>query len=74
MWIPKLGWVNLAENLRFQGRITGARVTKVATWWFVSIQVEMPDGHLVNTNPPVGVDVGINRLATLSDSTVFENQ
>ena len=74
MWIPKLGWVNLAENLRFQGKITGARVTKVASWWFVSIQVELPDGRPVNTNPPVGVDVGINRLATLSDSTVFENQ
>jgi len=72
--IPKLGRVNMAECLRFRGKILGARVTKVAAWWFVSIQVQLPDTHPVNTNPPVGVDVGINRLATLSDGREFENQ
>src|ERR1700756_5343898 len=30
LWIPKLGWVNMAENFRFQGKITGARITKTA--------------------------------------------
>jgi putative transposase len=30
IWIPKLGWVNMAENLRFQGKVTGARITKTA--------------------------------------------
>jgi putative transposase len=72
--IPKLGRVNMAECLRFRGKILGARVTKVAAWWFVSIQVELPDEHLVNTNPAVGVDVGVNRLVTLSDDGRFENQ
>src|SRR5215472_15348195 len=43
LWIPKLGWVNMAENLRFRGKVTGARVTKTADWWFVSIGVELPD-------------------------------
>jgi putative transposase len=32
IWIPKLGWVNMAENLRLQGRVTGARITKTAEW------------------------------------------
>jgi transposase len=28
----------------------------------------------LNTSPPVGVDVGLNRLATLSDGRRYENQ
>jgi putative transposase len=72
--IPKLGRVNMAEKLRLCGKILGARITKTASWWFVAIQVEVPDQPVSNTNPTVGIDVGINRLATLSDGRRFENQ
>src|SRR5258708_29217030 len=34
----------------------------------------MPDVVLENHCPPVGIDVGINRLATLSDGRQYENQ
>ncbi|GHO73003.1 transposase [Ktedonobacter sp. SOSP1-85] len=74
MWIPKLGWVNLAEKLRFVGRVKGARITKTADWWFVSIQVEIPDPIPVNKPAAVGIDVGLNRLATLSTGEEVENQ
>jgi IS605 OrfB family transposase len=74
MWIPKLGWVNIAENLRFVGKVTGARITKTASWWFVSIQVEIPDAVLANKPAAVGIDVGLNRLATLSTGEGIENQ
>jgi putative transposase len=74
IWIPKLGWVNLAENLRLKGKVSGARVTKTADWWFVSIQVEMPDEQPDPHRCAVGMDVGLNRLATLSTSEGFENQ
>jgi IS605 OrfB family transposase len=74
IWIPKLGWVNLAENLRFQGKITGARITKASDWWFVSIQVELPDELPVQKSAAVGIDVGLNRLATLSTGEEVENQ
>jgi putative transposase len=36
LWIPKLGWVNMAENLRFKGKGRGARITKTAGWWDVA--------------------------------------
>jgi putative transposase len=74
IWIPKLGWVNLAENLRFQGKVTGARITRQADWWFVSIQVEIPDTIPVKKPAAVGIDVGLNRLATLSTGEEVENQ
>jgi transposase len=72
--VPKLGRVNMAESLRFTGKILSARISKQASWWWVSITVEMPDEIPLNTSPPVGVDVGLNRLATLSDGRKFENQ
>jgi len=74
IWIPKLGWVNMAENLRFQGKVTGARITKTAEWWFVSLSVDMPDETRNRRTAAVGIDVGLNRLATLSTGQGCENQ
>jgi putative transposase len=74
IWVPKLGWVNMAENLRFKGHVTGARITKTADWWFVSIQVEIPDAVPVKRPAAVGIDVGVSRLATLSTGEGVENQ
>jgi putative transposase len=74
IWVPKLGWVNMTENLRFTGKVTGARITKTADWWFVSIQVEIPDAVAVKRPAAVGIDVGLNRLATLSTGEGVENQ
>jgi putative transposase len=36
--------------------------------------VEIPEEVPLNTHPPVGVDVGLNRLATLSDGRRYEYQ
>lgn len=41
LYVPKLGWVNMAEALRFEGKIMGAVVSKDAGRWTVSISVEM---------------------------------
>jgi putative transposase len=40
--IPNLGYVRMAEELRFDGKIMGAVVSRKADRWFVAIQVEMP--------------------------------
>ena len=74
VWIPKLGWVNMSENLRFQGKVTGARVTRTADWWFISMTVEVPDATPESKKAAVGIDVGLNRLATLSTGEEYENQ
>lgn len=74
--IPKLGWVNMTEELRFTGKIMSATISKTAGKWFVSISVEVPDAPKCSDNQvhsSVGVDLGIKTLATLSDGTVFEN-
>lgn len=72
--VPKLGLVNMAEKLRFAGKILSAYITRTADWWFVSITVDLPDAKQIPPSGQVGIDLGINRLATLSDGSVFENQ
>jgi putative transposase len=74
IWIPKLGWVNLAENLRFTGKVTCERITKKADWWDVAIMVEVPDAQPEKRPAAIGIDVGLNRLATLSTGVEYENQ
>ena len=73
--LPLVGWVNMAEELRFSGKIMGATVSCTAGMWFISIRVQMekPEPKSFPCKS-VGVDVGIKTLATLSDGSEFENQ
>jgi IS605 OrfB family transposase len=64
----------MAENVRFKGKVTGARITRTAEWWFVSIQVEIAEETFHSPTSAVGIDVGLNRLATLSTGEGCENQ
>lgn len=72
--IPKLGKVNMTEELRFSGKILSAVISERAGWWFVSIAVEVEHQAPIHTGGTVGIDLGIKTLATLSDGMVFENQ
>ena len=69
--IPNLGYVKMAEGLRFDGKIMGAVVSRKADRWFVAIQVEMPVPKPVHNSESqaVGVDLGVKELAVLSDGT-----
>lgn len=68
--LPKIGWVAMQETLRFPGKILGARVTRQAGQWFLSVQVDVPDtlyyrhrtGHGID-----GADVGVKTFVTWSN-------
>jgi len=54
--------------------ILSATVSEKAGRWFVSLQVEMEIPEAAGTDKPVaGVDLGINRMAQVSDGVHFEN-
>ena len=72
--IPKLGTVNMAEALRFRGKIMSAVISYRAGWWFVSIAVAIEHGVPTHRGGAVGIDLGIKTLATCSNGVVFENQ
>ncbi len=69
----------MTEELRWTGDIGRVTVSRKDDKWFVSILVCTDEGNpmvqmpLIDARLPVGVDVGINTLATLSDGTKYEN-
>ena len=74
--LPRIGKVRLKErrDSYCKGRILSATVRRRADRWFVSVTVEE---EITNPTPasgtPIGVDLGINALATLSNGTVISN-
>jgi putative transposase len=74
VYIPKLGWVNMTENLRLEGKTLSAVVSQTAGYWFVSVQIELAVPQPKPKTGTIGIDVGLKTLATTSDGEVFENQ
>lgn len=73
--VPKLGLVNMAESLRYEGKVQGAVVSFSAGYWWIAVVVDVEQPAAVShPRPSVGVDLGLKTLATLSDGTQFENQ
>ena len=74
--LPRLGVLRLKERgyLPEAVHILNATVSEKAGRWFVSVQVEMdiPDPEPME-RPVAGVDLGINRMAQVSDGTYFKN-
>jgi putative transposase len=74
--LPRIGILRLKEKgyLPTGGvHILSAAVSERAGRWFVSVQVEEEIQVPTNNGPAAGVDVGISKLATVSDGTVIEN-
>ena len=77
--LPKIGWVRMREELRFTGAVSKVVVSKRNNRWFVSILVRCDENTymhqplLFDDKAPIGVDVGINTLATCSDGVKYEN-
>lgn len=74
VFIPRLGWVNMTETLRFDGKINSAVVSYDGGRWWISISVEMPDVNVPVTGDPVGIDLGIKSAAVCDNGRVLENQ
>jgi putative transposase len=66
--IPKLGYVRMSEEVRFDGRILSATVSRRGDQWFISFTIETDDpSPTIRTKRSVGVDLGVKTLATLSN-------
>ncbi len=74
--LPRIGKIRIKEQREKynSGKILSATVRRRANRWFVSVTVEediIDPQHVRGV--PVGVDLGVKNLATLSDGTVFAN-
>ena len=74
--LPKIGWIGMFEKLRFEGEILRVTISRTAHRWFVSITVDTGTPNVPRDTrglPVVGIDVGINSLATLDNGRQYEN-
>jgi putative transposase len=65
--LPKIGSINMAEPLRFDGKVQSGRITYIHGRWWLSVSVEVDHDIPENNNPAVGIDLGIKYLAYTSD-------
>ena len=68
IYIPKLGWVKMRENLRFHGKILSATVSRTADKWFVSIQVD------VQLDLQPAISALYNQQSSAEENQYCENQ
>lgn len=67
--LTKVGWIRMREQLRFQGKLLSATVSRQAGRWYVSIAVEMQwqsSARESQADRAVGLDLGIKDEVVLS--------
>jgi len=68
-----MGEYNLAEELRFTGKIMSGTVSRQGGDWVISVLVECEPLQHIHKAEAIGVDVGIKTMATVSDGAEFDN-
>ncbi len=73
IYLPKIGWVRYRKSRKVTGEPKNVTVRLKGGKWYVAIQTEeqIPD-PIPKATSSVGIDMGIARLATLSDGTYYE--
>ena len=77
--IPTLGWVRLKEKgyiptTKDGWRIKSGTVSMKAGRYYVSVIVEIPDTQIAkNSNPGIGIDLGLKDLAIVSNGKTYRN-
>lgn len=69
--VPNLGWLKMAEPVKYGGHVNGMTVTRCADKWYVSFSMDIDVSMLPGKSQArCGVDLGINKLATLSRGAI----
>ena len=79
--IPNLGFVKMAEKLRFNGKIMNVRISQDGDKFFASFIVQITEEEYLRTHPKanaekhgaVGIDLGLKEAMALSDSITISN-
>ena len=65
---PRIGWVRMRAELRFEGDLMGVTVRRQGGRWFASFTVDtcLPAPE-ARPGPDIGIDMGVKTLATVWD-------
>jgi len=73
VFLPKLGWLRYRNSRDVAGEVRNVTVSRNGSDWFIAIQTQREiETPLPKTTSAIGIDVGIARFATLSDTTFIE--
>ncbi|MHC5724093.1 MAG: RNA-guided endonuclease InsQ/TnpB family protein, partial [Nostoc sp.] len=70
--VPVIGWIKTYERLRDGVKPKSVTISHQAQRWFISFQIELEARATTKAVDFLGVDLGINHLATLSTGEVFD--
>lgn len=72
IFLPKLGWLRYRNSRQVLGELRNVTISQRAGKWFMSIQTRREVETPVPQGGAIGIHMGIGRLATLSDGTIYE--
>ena len=70
--VPVIGWIKTYERLPQGIKPSSVTISRTADRWFISFKIEVEPKPTQKKVDVVGVDLGINHLATLSTGEVFD--
>jgi len=74
IFLPKLGWIRYRNSREVVGEVKNVTVSQSCGKWYVSIQTEYEAPERQHGSiSMIGLDVGVAKLATLSDGTVYQS-
>lgn len=73
VWLPLCGWVKMFYDRPIEGKAKIATFRRRPDGWYVIISCEVVNEDLPPTGQSVGVDLGIEAFATLSNGERVEN-
>jgi len=71
--LSKIGEMKVLFHRPLQGEVKGVIIKKSAKGWYAIFQVEVEKRPLERTGKVVGIDLGVEKLATTTDGVVVEN-
>lgn len=73
----QLNWIRLCEHDRIpygkDVKYINPRVTYDGLNWWISVGIEYPDNNVIPNNEGIGIDLGVEKLATCSNGIAYKN-
>lgn len=74
VWLSKIGAIRMKQHRPVEGNIKTVSIKREGKRWYLIISCDnVPARPLPASDKAVGIDVGLEHFATLSDETVIEN-
>ena len=71
VYLPKIGWVKFKKSREILGIIKNITIKKEGKYWYVVFVTKKEKYIIKRNNDPIGIDVGVNKIVTLSNGCYF---